>query len=121
MIPSSQIPKPSFAVSPKKYQERLLSEKYRPGPSLHRVCCTITAATRKEVEGTEAQHEEKRPFKDQVFIRFLPGICVCMIWLYVVYYNHPPCASCLLPDCMTQGVLPTTMCIADGRRVRCIE
>ena len=79
------------------------------------------AATRKEVEGTEAQHEEKRPFKDQVSIRFLPGICVCMIWLYVVYYNHPPCASCLLPDCMTQGVLPTTMCIADGRRVRCIE
>ena len=27
------------------------------------------------------------PFKDQLFVRFLPGIVTCMVWLYIVLYN----------------------------------
>lgn len=34
---------------------------------------------------------EQKAFKDMLIIRFLPGIVVCMVWLYIVVWNHPPC------------------------------
>jgi hypothetical protein len=38
-----------------------------------------------------AAGKNAKPFKDQLFVRFLPGIVTCMVWFYIVLYNHPPC------------------------------
>ena len=46
---------------------------------------------------TNKMYDQKKPFKDQLFVRFMPAMCTCMIWLYVVVYNHPACERA--PDC----------------------
>ena len=47
-------------------------------------------------EENNAEKSKGLPFKDMIFIRFLPGICVCMVWLYIVNYNHLPCECRIL-------------------------
>jgi len=40
---------------------------------------------------TTGMDAKPKAFKDHLFIRFLPGVCICMIWLYIVVFNHPSC------------------------------
>ena len=42
---------------------------------------------------TNKIYDQKKSFKDQLFVRFMPAICTCMIWIYIVVYSHPGCAS----------------------------